>query len=87
MGRNASPLAAIDAAVAEELNAQRRTWFDRLPEDARETLAAARQKFHAGGYGNLKRHTLARVLMAHAAERGWKIPMAKGLNEWLVKRD
>lgn len=82
-----STLAAIDAAVAEVVNAQRATWFDRLPDDARETLTAARAKFHAGGYGTLKRNTLSRVLMAHAAERGWKIPMTKGLNEWLAKKD
>jgi hypothetical protein len=82
-----SALAAIDAAVAEVVNAQRATWFDRLPDDARETLAAARAKFRAGGYGTLKRHTLARVLIAHAAERGWKVPMNKGMNEWLARHD
>lgn len=85
MARNA--LAAIDAAVAQVVNAQRVTWLDRLPDDARETLLAARAKFHAGGYGALKRNTLARVLIAHAAERGWKIPQAKGVSEWLAKHD
>ena len=82
-----SALSAIDAAVAEVLNAQLVTWLDRLKDDARETLLAARAKFHSGGYGTLKRNTLARVLIAHAAERGWKIPQAKGVSEWLAKHD
>ena len=82
-----SAIAAIDAAVSELLNAQRLTWFDRLPDDARETLTAARAKFHAGGYGNLKRNTLCRILIEHAAKQGWKTPKLKGMTEWLARHD
>lgn len=80
-----SALAAIDAAVAEVVNAQRVTWFDRLPADAQDTLAAAREKFYSGGYGTLKRTTLCRILIEHAAKQGWKTPKLKGMCEWLAK--
>lgn len=83
MPRN--PLAAIDAAVEQALNAPRTTWFERLPDDARETLLAAREKFHSGGYGTLRPHTLCRVLTEHAEKQGWKIAKIKGLSEWLAK--
>jgi hypothetical protein len=82
-----SALAVIDAAVAEVVNAQRATWFERLPDDARETLVAARAKFHAGGYGTLKRTTLCRILIQHATKQGWKVPKLKGMSEWLAKHD
>ena len=85
MARNA--LAAIDAAVAEVVNARPTTWIDRLSDDAREVMLAAREKFQAGGYGELKRLTLARILFDHAEQQGWKIADPTRLAQWLAKHD
>lgn len=85
MARNA--LAAIDAAVAEVVNARRETWIDRLPDDARGVLLAAREKFQAGGYGGVKKLTLAKVLYDHAGQQGWKIADPTRLAQWLAKHD
>lgn len=78
-------LADIDAAVAAVTAERRLTWFDRLPTEAMDTLLAAREKFHAGGYGKLRRLTLARILIDHAAKRGWRTCDDKRLSEWLAK--
>ena len=85
MAKNA--LAAIDAAVADVVNARPTTWIDRLPDDARDVMLAAREKFQAGGYGELKRLTLARILFDHAEQQGWKIADPTRLAQWLAKHD
>ena len=80
-----SLLADIDAAAAAA-SVTRTIWFDRLPPDAVETLNAAREKFMAGGYGQLKAQPLARILLEHAAKRGWVLCDIKRLAEWLRGR-
>lgn len=85
MAKNA--LAAIDAAVAEVVNAKPATWLDRLPDDARDMMLAAREKFRSGGYGTVKKLTLARILYDHAEQQGWKIADPRRLAEWLAKHD
>lgn len=82
-----SALAAIDAAVSEAVNARPTMWLDRLPDDARELMLAARGKFQAGGYGELKRLTLARILHEHADKQGWKVADPTRLAQWLAKHD
>lgn len=79
-------LADIDAAVVIAVAASRPvTWFDRLPTEAQDALLAARTKFHAGGYGDISRFALARVLVAYAKEHGWKTCDRKRMHEWLEK--
>lgn len=85
MARNV--LADIDAAVASVAAERRLTWFDRLPTEAMDTLLAAREKFHAGGYGTTKRHTLARILLEYCQTRGWRSCDCKRMSEWLAKRN
>lgn len=80
-------LAVIDAAVAQVANARRETWVDRLPDEARELLIAAREKFQSGGYGTVKKLTLARVLYEHAETQGWKVADPTRLSAWLAKHD
>jgi hypothetical protein len=82
-----SALAVIDAAVAEAASQHRLTWIDRLPDEARNLMLAAREKFQAGGYGELKRLTLARILHEHAEKQGWKVADPTRLAEWLAKHD
>lgn len=81
----ANQLADIDAAVAAFTAERRLTWFDRLPTEAMDSLLAARQKFQSGGYGDLPRLTLARVLIDYAEKHGWKTCDYKRMGEWLRK--
>jgi hypothetical protein len=75
----------IDSAVAATVESRRRrTWFDALPDEAKTTLLAAREKFQAGGY-DIPKFTLATVLIDYAAKRGWRICNRKGLGEWLAQ--
>jgi hypothetical protein len=80
-------LAEIDVAVAAAMAERRLTWFDRLPTEAMDTLLAAREKFHAGGYGTTKRLTLARILIEYCETRGWRSCDHKRMGEWLAKRN
>ncbi|NBW12298.1 MAG: hypothetical protein EBR82_30130 [Caulobacteraceae bacterium] len=75
----------IDSAVAATaVSLKPRTWFDALPEDAKATLLAAREKFHAGGY-NIPKYSLASVLIDYAEKRNWRICSRKGVAEWLAQ--
>lgn len=83
----ANVLDAIDQAVTAHVSmSQPRTWFERLPTEAQETLTAARDKFLAGGY-TVTRTVLARVLISHAEKRGWKLGYLKRLTSWLGTQD
>lgn len=79
-------LAEIDAAVACAANERRETWFDRLPPEAREVMGAAKEKYLAGGYAQVRRHSLAKILREWAQERGLQTCDAKRLAEWLAKK-
>lgn len=81
----ATLLDEIDSAVAATAESRKpRTWFDALPDDAKATLLAAREKFQSGGY-DIPKYTLASVLIDYAAKRGWRICNRKGLTEWLAQ--
>jgi hypothetical protein len=84
MGK-ATLLDEIDSAVTATAEAARRkTWFDHLPADAQQTLAAAREKFAAGGY-DITRHALAKVLVDHAKRHDWKVCDQRRMAEWLAQ--
>lgn len=71
----------VAAGVAAE--SKRQTWWELLPDEARQELTAVREQWLAGGYGRAKRGTVARILVAHCGERGWKTCDVKRLSEWL----
>ena len=83
---DASLLDDIDAAVADAVAVRRETWFDRLPAKVRSKFVAARKKFHAGGYGNLRRSTLGRVLIGYGQQHGCQTCDYKRMSEWLAKK-
>ena len=75
---------ALADVVADGLvTAVRRMWLDALPADARAELIAVRSRYKDGGYGPAKRGTIARLLHANCADRGWKTCDTKRLSEWL----
>lgn len=82
----ASSLDDIDAAVATAVATRRGTWFDRLPLEVQHKFAAAREKFHAGGYGTVPRLTLGRALMKYAEDHGLRTCDYKRMGEWLAKK-
>jgi hypothetical protein len=80
----ASLLDEIDSAVeATATAAKRLNWFEKLPPDAQQTLAAARDKFRSGGY-EISKLALSRVLVDHATKHGWKVCDARRMAEWLA---
>lgn len=84
MAKANSLLAAVDAAVNNRKG--RTTWIDRLDADARSELLAARKKWREGGY-QLRRLTLARMIVAAARERGWAVCDETRMAEWLSRND
>ena len=84
MAKASSLLAVVDAAASSYRS--RITWFDRLHDDAKSELLAARKKWRDGGY-TLKRLTLARMIVEAARERGWAVCDEKRMSEWLSKND
>ena len=72
--------AAKDASAAMA----RLSWFDRLPEDAKSELLAAREKFCSGGYPGLAKSAFARLLIKAATDRGWAVCKITGMKEWLA---
>lgn len=83
----ASILDEIDAAVMHVHAERHSTWFDKLPPEPQKVLLAAREKFHAGGYGTTKRLTLARILIEYCETRGLRSCDYKRMGEWLAKRN
>lgn len=81
-----SVLDDIDAEVATAAAARRETWFERLPPEEQRKFAAAREKFHDGGYGTLPRLTLGRALIQYAEKRGLRTCDYKRMGEWLAKK-
>ena len=84
MAKTSSLLAVVDAAASSYRS--RITWFDRLHDDAKSELLAARKKWQEGCY-TLKRLTLARMIVQAARERGWVVCDETRMAEWLNKND
>ena len=65
----------------------RRTWWDDLDATAQAELADVRQRFQRGEYGpKAKSLTVAKLLVPHCAERGWKVGDARRMSEWLREK-
>lgn len=72
----------IGSGIAEAT--RRRTWFDDLTPEAQAELLDVREKFRSGEYGpKAKSLTVAKLLVPHCAERGWKVGDARRMSEWL----
>lgn len=78
----AKPLSELVAEGVHK-STQQRTWFGLLPDEAQKELADVRQRFAAGEYAPARSGTVARVLIAHCQERGWKTCDHKRVAEWL----
>lgn len=64
---------------------KRQTWFSSLPSEAQTELAEVHQRFRSGRYGSAKRLTVAKLILSHCEERGWKTCDTRRLAEWLQK--
>ena len=64
---------------------KRQTWWSALPSDAQAELAEVHARYRSGKYGGAKRLTVAKLIQASCAERGWKTCDTKRLAEWLQK--
>lgn len=84
MAKTRSLLDDVDTAVTSHKG--RTIWFDRLDADAKSELLAARKKWRGGGY-QLRRLTLARIIVESARERGWVVCDETRMAEWLSKND
>lgn len=73
----------VAGGVAEAV--RRQNWFDALPDEARAELLAVRERFQAGGYGQAKPKTVARVIVEHCQARGWRVVNPRDLGVWLQK--
>ena len=59
------------------------SWFDRLPDDARAELEAARKAFDPTKH---QQTAYAKALIDAAQLRGWEISGIQGVIAWLKKR-
>jgi hypothetical protein len=64
----------------------RRSWWEALPEPARQELQEIRRKFQAGDIQG-KPFAIATAIMQAAKTRGWRTPQEKGIVQWLRKTD
>jgi hypothetical protein len=62
-----------------------RTWFDALPQVAKNELLAVRDAYHAGSgvMQGAQKRAVAAAVMETAAERGWKTSGISGVIAWL----
>lgn len=61
-----------------------RTWFERLPQDAREELEAVRAAFDPTTH---QKRAYAHAIIAVSRERGWNVAGEKQVIAWLNARD
>lgn len=60
-----------------------KTWFDRLPPEARDELEAVKAAFNPAIH---KKSPYAKAIIAAATERGWEISGEQGVIAWLNRR-
>lgn len=75
----------VDEVLARAVSSRPgfRTWFDRLPADARAELDAVKQAFVPTVH---KKSTYAKAIIAAATERGWEVAGVQGVVAWLNRR-
>ena len=57
------------------------SWFDRLPQEAREELASLRQQFDPQRH---QKRAFFKALRAAAERRGWQIAGERQVTLWLI---
>lgn len=62
------------------------TWFDALPDSARESLGKIKKKFLDGGYKGTAKKSLAKAVIAIANDRGWPVSGEQGVIHWLERK-
>lgn len=60
-----------------------KTWYERLPADARAELDIVKQAFNPAVH---QKRAYAQAIIAAATERGWEITGVQGVIAWLNKR-
>jgi hypothetical protein len=75
--------ALIDEVLNTVANVQpgHQSWFDRLPPEAREELAALRQQFDPQRH---QKRAFFKALRAAAERRGWQIAGETQVTLWLI---
>lgn len=61
-----------------------KSWFERLPEDARAELTAVRASFDPMRH---QKKAFARAIVEAANERGWETGGVQAVIAWLNKKD
>lgn len=75
------------AEAAKEMRPGFQPWFKRLPPEALAELEAMRDRWRAGGYGELPQRHAAEVVLKWGTERGYKMPSATwAVVRWLTGR-
>ncbi len=59
------------------------SWFDRLPQEARDELEIVRQAFNPAVH---QKNGYASAIMDVCRERGWQTSGRQGVIDWLDKR-
>lgn len=60
-----------------------KTWYERLPADARAELDIVKQAFNPAVH---QKRAYALAIIAAATERGWEITGVQGVIAWLNRR-
>lgn len=60
-----------------------KTWYERLPADARAELDIVKQAFNPAVH---QKRAYAQAIIAAATERGWEITGVQGVIAWLNRR-
>lgn len=78
-------MSLLDQVLAKTTNnlPGTKTWFDRLPEEARDELEAVRAAFNPSIH---QKRAYAKAIMEAAAERGWETSGIQGVLAWLNRR-
>lgn len=72
----------LDDVLARAINKRSgfRTWFERLPDDARKELEAVRQAYKPDVH---QKRAYCEAIMEAAKERGWETSGIQGVIAWL----
>lgn len=75
------------AETAKRVRPGFQPWFKRIPPEALAELEAMRDRWRAGGYGDVPQRHVAEVVLRWGNERGYKMPLATwAVVRWLTGR-